>query len=203
MLKLRSYCLILLLVLLPGLLLAASSPLTMLQNTANQMIEELKKNKASLQQDPLSVYSIVKRILLPHIDQETMARSVLDRETWQKASPQERKKFMDEYTFLLVRTYSRALASYNDQEIRFLPIRGGVEGQRLVQVNSLILQKNGPSIPIDYRVRLAGNEWKVYDISVDSVSMVQSYKVQFAEKLAENGITGLISSIQQLNKSQK
>jgi phospholipid transport system substrate-binding protein len=203
MLKLRSYCLILLLVLLPGLLLAASSPLTMLQNTANQMIEELKKNKASLQQDPLSVYSIVKRILLPHIDQETMARSVLDRETWQKASPQERKEFMDEYTFLLVRTYSRALASYNDQEIRFLPIRGGVEGQRLVQVNSLILQKNGPSIPIDYRVRLAGNEWKVYDISVDSVSMVQSYKVQFAEKLAENGITGLISSIQQLNKSQK
>jgi phospholipid transport system substrate-binding protein len=202
--KLNQVTLILFTLILPGLLFAAtSSPVDMLRSTADRMIAELKANKASLQQDPNSVYSIVKRILLPHVDQETMARSVLGRDVWQNGSESQHKRFIDEYTFLLVRTYSRALASYNDQTIDFLPIREDLEDKKFIEVNSLIRQKDGPSIPVDYRLRLLGNEWKIYDITVDNVSMIQSYRAQFAEKVAQGGFEGLINSLTELNQTRK
>lgn len=202
--KLYQVTLIIFSLLLPGLLFAAtSSPVDMLRSTAEQMIAELKANKASLQQDPNSVYGIVKRVLLPHVDQETMARSVLGRDVWQNGSESQHKRFINEYTFLLVRTYSRALASYNDQTIDFLPIRGGFEGKNFIEINSLIQQKDGPSIPVDYRLRLLGNEWKIYDITVDNVSMIQSYRAQFAEKVAQGGFEGLINSLTELNQTRK
>jgi len=193
-----------LLMLLPVLSMAAtSSPIDLLDKTAQQMLEALKANKASLQRNPHSVYSIVKRILLPHIDQETMARSVLGRDIWQSSTAAQHKRFIEEYTFLLVRTYSRALASYKDQQVRFLPIRDGYEGKKFVQVNSLIVQKDGPSIPVSYRLRLVGDTWEIYDISVDNVSMVQSYKAQFADKVAQSGFEGLINSLTELNRTKK
>lgn len=192
------------LVLVPSLLFAATpSPIELLQSASEQMIAALKANKASLQQNPDSVYSIVKRILLPHIDNETMARSVLGRDVWKNASSAQRKQFVDEYTFLIVRTYSRALASYNDQQVRFLPMRDGYEGKRFVQVNSLIIQKDGPSIPVNYRLRLLGDVWKVYDISVENVSMVQSYRAQFADKINQSGLSGLLTSLVELNKNKQ
>jgi len=202
--KIKRFTLACLIMLLPMYCLAATpSPLNLLQTAAEQMIDAIKTNKASLQQDPDAVYSIVKRILLPNVDQETMARSVLGRDVWQTASANEHKRFIEQYTLLLVRTYSRALASYNDQQVRFLPIRGGYEGKKFVEVNSLIVQKDGPSIPVNYRLRLVNNNWKIYDISVDNVSMVQSYKAQFAEKIAQSGLEGLISNLTELNQTKK
>ncbi len=202
--KFRQLVLVSLLMLLPVLSMAAvSSPLDLLDKTAQQMLQALKANKASLQNNPDSVYDIVKRILLPQVDQETMARSVLGRDIWQSSSATEHKRFIEEYTFLLVRTYSRALSSYEDQQVRFLPIRDGYEGKKFIEVNSLIIQKDGPSIPVSYRLRLVGERWKIYDISVDNVSMVQSYKAQFAEKVAQSGFEGLINSLTELNRTKK
>lgn len=193
-----------LLMLLPVFSMAAiSSPLDLLEKTAQQMLEALKANKASLQNNPNSVYSIVKRILLPQVDQETMALSVLGRDVWQSSSAIEHKRFIEEYTFLLVRTYARALSSYEDQHIRFLPIRDGYQGKKFIQINSLIIQKDGSPISVSYRLRLVGENWKIYDISVDNVSMVQSYKAQFAEIVAQSGFDGLINSLTELNRTKK
>jgi phospholipid transport system substrate-binding protein len=202
--KLTQLTLIFVLMLVPIFSLAAvTSPLELLDNTAQQMLEALKTNKASLQRNPDSVYSIVERILLPHVDQETMARSALDREVWESSSATQHNDFIKQYTFLLVRTYSRALASYNDQQVKFLPIRGGYEDKKFIEVNSQIIQKDGPSIPVNYRLRLVGDEWQIYDISVDSISMVQSYKAQFAEAITQGGLQGLIDSLTELNKTKK
>lgn len=202
--KFRQLVLVSLLVLLPVLAMAAvASPLDLLDKTAQQMLQALKANQASLQNNPDSVYDIVKRILLPQVDQETMARSVLGRDIWQSSSATEHKRFIEEYTFLLVRTYARALSSYEDQQVRFLPIREGYEGKKFIEVNSLIIQRDGPSIPVSYRLRLVGERWKIYDISVDNVSMVQSYKAQFAEKVAQSGFEGLINSLTELNRTKK
>ncbi len=178
---------------------AASSPLTMLQNTSDQMLAALQQNKASLKSDPQVVYGIINRILLPHMDIEGMSRSVLGRDAWAQATPAQRQQFTQQFTTLLIHTYSSAFAQYNNQTVKFFPIRGDVSGQSRVQVNSSIVRPDGPAIAVNYRLILLGGEWKVYDFSVEGVSMLQSFSSQFAQQLSQGGIAGVIQQLTRHN----
>ena len=173
---------------------AQSSPMPMLQSTSDEMIGALKANKATLKSNPQFVYGLVNRILLPHVDVTSMAHAVLGRQVWDNATQQQRDEFTRQFTTLLVHTYSAALAAYQDQEVKFLPIRGDVNGSR-VQVNSQILQQGGPTISVSYRLVLHGDEWQVYDFSVDGVSMIQSFRSQFASELNQGNLDSLISRL--------
>jgi len=178
---------------------AGPSPLDTVQNTANQALAALKSNQASLKTNPKVVYSIINRILLPHVDITGMARSALGRDAWMKATATQRNQFTQEFTTLLVRTYSSALASYTDQQVKFLPPREDFSGQTRAQIDSLILQPNGPSIQVNYRLILEGQQWKVYDFSVDGVSLLESFRSQFASELSQGNLDALIQRLSQHN----
>jgi phospholipid transport system substrate-binding protein len=178
---------------------AQSSPMDMLQNTSDHMLAELKVNKATLKSNPKKVFDIVDRILLPHIDMTTMSKSVVGRNLWNSASTQDQQIFIKEFTELLIRTYASAIASYTNQSVQFFPIRGGWQGQQQLQVNSQINQPNGPPIPMSYRLILQGSQWKVIDISVDNVSIVQNYRAQFANDLNQGGLAKLNTKLSQHN----
>lgn len=199
--KLRQWGLSLLMLLcLTKAMAANSDPLAMLQETSNQMIETLKQNKTTIKTNPQYVENLARQILIPNVDVATMSKLALGRDAWTKATQAQREQFTQQFVTLLIRTYSTALASYTNQSIQFMPIRGGVQGKTRVQVYSKIIQPGGPAIPVNYSLILRGNAWKVYDMSVDGVSLVQSFKSQFASEIAQGGINGLLNSLKQHNE---
>lgn len=178
---------------------AVSSPLDMLKPTSDQMLSELSVNKTTLKSNPHKVFDIVHRILLPHVDMNTMAKSVVGRSEWNNASAQEQRDFTAQFTELLIRTYAAALASYSNQSVEFFPIRGGFANQNQVQVQSQIRQPGGPPIPMSYQLILEGSQWKVIDFSVDNVSIVQNFRAQFSSDLSQGGLSHLTQKLTQHN----
>jgi len=175
---------------------AAVSPVPMLEKTADQIIDTLDKNKSHLKENPLFVQRTVREHLLPHIDVQGMARSVLGRNAWARATPVERDRFTQAFSKLVVRTYAAPLAEYSNEKIMFLPERAAPNG-RFTRVNSVIIRANGQKIPLSYSLVLKNGDWKVYDLSVEGVSLLQSFRTQFGQILK---MTDMDALIMQLNK---
>src|SRR5690242_15481082 len=161
---------------------ADAGPVNMLQSLADQMIASLKANKASLKTNPNVVYSLAYKIIVPHADLDTMSQRALPPKTWVHATPTEKAQFEKEFTTLLVHTYASALSDYTDQTIRFYPVRGGAEGKDHVRVDSQIIRSDGPSIHVSYQLLKRGGQWKLYDMTVEGVSLLSSFRSQFADK---------------------
>lgn len=178
---------------------AISSPLELLQNTSNQLISALQRNQATLKNKPQIVYGIVNQILLPHVDVMSMSSRALGRDAWINASPNQRQAFAQQFVTLLIRTYSSALAQYTNERVNFLPMRGVYSDQPRVQVNSVIVRESGPSINLSYRLMREGEQWMLYDFSVDGVSIIESFRSQFAGELQQSGLNGLITKLAQHN----
>jgi phospholipid transport system substrate-binding protein len=178
---------------------AISSPLDLLQNTSNQLISALRQNQATLKTKPQVVYRIVDQILLPHVDLVNMSSRALDRNAWLSATPEQRQAFTQQFTILLIRTYASALAQYTNEKVSFLPLRGDFNNLARVQVDSSIIRESGPTISVSYRLMRINNQWKLYDFSVDGVSLIQSFRSQFADELQQRGLDGLIQELSQHN----
>lgn len=179
---------------------AQSSPVPMLEGTANQIIQTLKENKTALKSNKQIVHNAIQRYLLPHVDLEGMSRSVLGRQAWMKATPDEKRQFTAAFTQLVIRTYATPLAEYSGETIQFLPVRGSTDA-RFIRVNSLISRPSGQKIPLSYNLVSKNGEWKVYDLSVEGVSLLQSFRSQFGEMLQSASMNDLIKQMNQAKKS--
>ncbi len=177
---------------------AISSPIEVLQNTSNQLIEKLQHNQATLKTKPQIVYDIVNQFLLPHVDIESMSSKALGR-AWSYATRAQQRAFEDQFVTLLVRTYSSALAQYTNERVIFLPLREDFNNQSYVEVKSRIIRESGPQINLNYRMLRVRGQWKLYDFSVDGVSIIESFRSQFVEELRQSGIDGLIDKLAQYN----
>jgi len=137
--------------------------------------------------------------LLPHVDVTGMSRSVLGREAWNKASPADRQAFTQAFTQLVIRTYSTPLAEYTNETVTFLPIRGGLDGS-FTRVSSVIVRPSGQRIPLSYSLVSKNNDWKIYDLSVEGVSLLQSFRSQFGQVLQNSSMQDLIAQMRQHTK---
>jgi phospholipid transport system substrate-binding protein len=173
---------------------ADPAPLVMLKQVSSQMIAELERNKGRLSTQVID--NIVHRILLPHVDLESMSRSVVGRQYWMQATPAQREQFKREFTNVVIQVYSAPLSSYNGEIIEFKPSRDSTTASR-IQVQSIITRKNGQKIPVNYRLVQSGGSWKVYDFSVEGISMVSSYRSQFDNILQQQGMDGLLQRLRQ------
>ncbi|MCX7124980.1 MAG: ABC transporter substrate-binding protein [Gammaproteobacteria bacterium] len=180
---------------------AAISPATQLQAVANNMVTQLEGNKSRL--DNMSVIRhIVNQVLIPHVDVDRMSSAVVGR-YWRTATPAQRTQFEKEFSYLVTTTYASALSSYDGDVVKFQPLRGNYEALQTTTVNSVILRKNGQRITITYDVSRHGGQWKVYDFSIEHISMVQSYRSQFQGVLAEGGMPALLTRMQAHNQAGK
>ena len=173
-------------------------PIGLLQSISDQMIAQLKSNQATLKSNPGLVYRLANRIVVPHADLDEMSKRVLPAKTWAAATPQQRAQFKKEFTTTLIRTYASALAEYKDQAIKFFPIRGGVSGST-VKVDSQIIRSDGPSISVQYSLINRGAGWKLYDMTVEGVSMLESFRSQFSDKLANEDMGALVRDLSSHN----
>lgn len=176
------------------------SPMPMLNTTADQVIHALDSEKSHL--TTAAVYNIVNQYLIPQVDVVGMARSVLGRNIWKQATEEQKKAFSDEFVKLIVRTYASPLTEYTDEKIKFLPIRGSYEGKEFVNVNSFIIRSSGQNVPVSYSLVLISNQWKIYDMSVEGVSLLQSFRSQFAQELTNGSLEALISNLKKHNEQK-
>lgn len=181
---------------LSQVLFAETSPVPTLERCANQIISVLRANKANLKTNPSIIYHAVEENFLPYVDVAGMSRSVLGRQAWQKATPAQRAQFSKVFTQLVIRTYASPLAQYTDETVQFLPLRGSL-ANRFIRINSVIVRSQGQNIPLSYSLVAKDGGWKVYDISVEGVSLLQSFRSQFAGLLQSSDISEVIKQMQQ------
>ncbi len=176
---------------------AIESPVILLERTSAQVIKILRDEHELLVKEPARVYKIIDDYILPHIDDVTMAKLALGK-NWRRATKQQKLAFIDEFKNLLVRTYSKSLIEFKDNEIRYFPIKGFDDTPRTL-VRAEVIQPGGPSIPMAYRMRVKDNAWKVYDIQIDGVSLVTSYRGTFTQEVRKSGIDGLLKYLRDKN----
>ncbi|MDH5423619.1 MAG: ABC transporter substrate-binding protein [Gammaproteobacteria bacterium] len=172
----------------------------LIKNTSEQVLKALEEQKERLKKDPNHVYKLVDEIILPNIDFEKMAKLALGK-NWRKANKSEQKAFTVAFRQLLVRTYSKSLSEYSGQKLIYLPFRMA-DGDTEVTVRTEIDQQSGFPIPVDYSLFLKGDEWKVYDIKIDGLSLVTNYRGSFAKEIRAKGIAELIKKLQDKNKQE-
>ncbi len=182
-----------------GVAQATMGPQEVVQTTTDQLLEAIQTERDAIQKDPQKIYQIVEKIALPHFDFERISRWVLAK-NWRKATPEQRARFEDEFTTLLVHTYATALAEYKGQKVTMEPLRMK-EGDTQVKVRAKVEQPGGFPIPIDYRMHLKDGEWKVYDVAIDNISLVANYRTSFANEISTGGIDNLIATLATRNKS--
>ena len=174
------------------------SPVILLERTSQQVIKILQDDRELLQKEPSRVYAIINEYILPHLDDVTMAKLAMGK-NWKKATKQQKIDFVVEFRNLLVRTYSKSLIEFSDQEIKFFPLKLSADTYK-TSVKAEVIQPGGPSIPMSYRVRIKNNTWKVYDIKIDGISLVTSYRGTFTQEIRKSGIDGLLEYLRDKNK---
>lgn len=179
---------------------ALESPINVLNDLSYRVIDELKREKATIKNKPQMVYRIVNRIILPYVDVKAMSRSALGRTVWLQATPAQRDRFSKEFVQVVVRTYGSALANYTNEKVQFYPLRGDYRTASRVEVDSDIVRTDGPPIRLTYRVVRSGDSWKVYDMSVEGVSLLHSFRSEFAQELSRGSLDQLIARLAERNR---
>jgi len=163
---------------------AAPNPMVQMKSVTNQMLAALKKNRARLKRNPKYINRLVRRIVLPHADVKGMSRSVVGRTAWKSSSKSQQAAFSKAFTNVVIRTYASALNAYTDETVKFYPVRGGYQGKRRVEIHTRVIRSDGPPIPVNYRLALKKNNWKIYDLNVEGVGLLQSFYAQFQDELS-------------------
>ena len=168
------------------------------KQTTDQLLDSISREKAEINGNKARLYAIVEEIVLPHFDFTKMSQRVLGQH-WRQATEEQREKFRDVFRDLLVRTYATALTEYSDQSIVYLPVRERGPGGE-VSVRTQIESPGGAPIPIFYEMYPIEDQWKVYDVSIDGVSLVINYRSSFSNEIRLNGMDSLITRLDEMNR---
>lgn len=177
---------------------AELAPDALVKDTAQEVLEIIKKDKDIQSGSQKKLYDLVEAKVLPHFDFKLMTQYAIGKH-WRQASPVQQEALVGEFRTLLVRTYSTSLSAYKNQSIEYKPLRMQ-PGDSDVTVRTQIAQPGGQPVPIDYSLQKEASGWKVYDVVVDSVSLVTNYRGSFNSEIRQSGIDGLIKTLKEKNQ---
>lgn len=178
---------------------ADTPPDVLAKNTTQEVLALIKQDKDIQSGSQKKLLGLVEAKILPHFDFTHMTRLAVGK-NWRTATPAQQQTLVNEFRTLLVRTYSNSLAAYKNQTIEFKPFKMQ-PGETDVTVKTQVNQPGGQPIPIDYSMEKQADGWKVYDVTVDGVSLVINYRGSFASEVRQNGIDGLIKTLAEKNQS--
>ena len=196
--QLASAMLALLLVGTAQLSVAAGDPTAVVRDTAERVLSSLRTDRARYQDDQ-ALFQLVREVVFPRIDQERTAQWVLGA-NWRTATPAQREQFINEFSDLLLRTYGTALRQYDSEKLNYLPTQAAAGADR-VTVRTEIIRPDGPKVSVDYLLTNRSGEWKVYDIIIENVSMVVTYRSEYAAIIKRDGMDGLLKQLAERNRS--
>lgn len=195
------------LVLLSTLLLSSVTwatevrPDILVEETAQEVLKIIKRDKDTLSGDKEKILSLVKSKILPHFNFTRMTRLAMGK-NWSKASPQQQQELEAAFRTLLVRTYYKALAVYSDHTIKVSPVKN-MAGKTDTTVKTEVIPSNGQAISINYSMGKINNSWKVYDITVAGISLVINYRGTFNSKIRSSGVKGLLKALNKKNRAME
>ena len=177
---------------------AAQTPDELINLVSNQVLDAVKADKSIQAGDMKKIIALVDEKVLPHINFQRMTSAAAGR-YWRQATPEQQERLQSEFKTLLIRTYSGALVQVRDQTVQIKPSRAANDGNEVI-VRSEVRGKGDP-IQLDYRLEKAGTSWKIYDINVLGVWLVENYRNSFAQEISAGGIDGLINKLAERNKA--
>lgn len=181
------------------------SPKTMLEDTASQMFDALNNSRDKIKKDPKLTEEIIEKILLPHVDIITASKWVLG-QYWDTASKEQKIEFIKTFRTLLLRFYSSALTEYlnsHDEKLDMSMMTfqdPGTVNSTEVTVRSEVRPKTGKPVPVTYQLHLTNRGWQVFDVSMEGVSVITTYKTSFASEIQQNGLDAFIVSLKERNE---
>ena len=176
----------------------ATAPDALIKQVSTEVIDTVKADKAIQAGDVGKIVSLVDTKVMPHVNFQRMTASAVGRH-WRTATPEQQKRLQDEFKILIVRTYAGALTQVKDQTVQLKPLRAAAEDSEVV-VRTEVKGK-GDSIQLDYRLEKSGSGWKIYDVNVLGVWLVEQYKSSFAQEIGSVGVDGLIAKLAERNKA--
>jgi phospholipid transport system substrate-binding protein len=172
---------------------AADDPGKLVQASAEGMLKDLDANRDAYRKDPTKVNALVDKWLLPHFDTAYSARLVLGKH-WRDASEDQRKRFVNAFYQSLLRNYSTALVDFTSDKMKFLPAQ--VDGENAT-VRTEIKRSNGSRIPVNYSLRKTSEGWKAWDVVIEGISYVKSFREDFGAEIDQKGLDAVIKRIEQ------
>ena len=174
------------------------APDALVKRLSTDVLDKIKADRTVQAGDMTKLMALVDSQIMPNVNFTRMTASAVGR-SWRQATPEQQKKLQDEFKLLLTRTYSGALAQAKDQTINVKPLRAAAADTEVV-VRTEIMGRGDP-VQLDYRLEKIGTAWKIYDLNVLGVWLVETYRTQFAQEISAKGIDGLIASLSDRNKS--
>jgi phospholipid transport system substrate-binding protein len=165
------------------------APDVLVKQTADDVLAIVKNDKDIQAGNQQKLFAVVEEKILPNFDFDRVCRMVLGK-NWKSASPEQQALFQKEFRSLLLRTYATALGKYRDQVIEYRPMQTDAS-EKNVTVKTQIIQKGGQPIAVDYSLVKGPAGWKVYDITIENVSLVTNYRSQFSSEIRQNGLDSL------------
>ncbi len=177
----------------------AQAPDALIKQVSSDVLDTIKADKSIQTGDVNKVMALVDAKVMPYVNFQRMTSSAVGR-YWRQATPEQQKRLQDEFKVLLVRTYSGALSQVKDQTIQLKPMRGSADDNEVV-VKTEVRSAKGDPIQLDYRLEKTPGGWKIYDVNVLGVWLVENYRNSFAQEIGAKGIDGLISALAEKNKA--
>jgi phospholipid transport system substrate-binding protein len=173
------------------------APDQLVQKITDEVLAAVKSDKDLAAGDKQKALKLAEDKVLPYIDFEHSTRLAVGR-AWNTATPEQKKKLVGEFRSMLVRTYSNGVGAYQGQTLKVLPSRGKADPEDTT-VRTQFSRPGGQPLPIDFAMRKTEKGWKVYDITVEGVSLVLTYRSEFDAVVKQEGIDGLIKRLTQKN----
>jgi phospholipid transport system substrate-binding protein len=177
---------------------AEEAPDALIKRVSVEVLDAIRADTDVQAGDLRKVLALVDSQVMPHVNFTRMTASVVGR-SWRQATPEQKKRLQEEFKTLLIRTYSGALSQVNDQRLNVKPLRAAPTDNEVV-VNTEVIGRGNP-VQLDYRMEKTSTGWKIYDLNVLGIWMVETYRTQFAQEIKAKGVDGLIEALAQRNKS--
>ena len=173
----------------------------LIKRLSTEVLESIKADTAIKSGDTSRIIALVDSKIMPNVNFQRMTASAVG-PAWRQATPEQQKRLQDEFKTLLVRTYAGALSEVSEQVINVKPLRAAAEDKEVIVRTEV--KGHGDAIQLDYRLEKTpgqGSGWKIFNLNVLGIWLVETYKSQFAQEITSKGIDGLISTLVERNKA--
>ena len=174
------------------------NPQELVENSAKRMLVELDANRPMYAKDPAKLDALVANVLLPNFDTEYAARLVLG-QTWRTATPEQRKRFVDAFYHSLLRNYGAALVDFTADRFVILPYKGD-PGDSTATVRTEVKRSSGDKVPVNFSLRKVDGAWKAWDVVIEGISYVKSFRTDFGSEIQQKGLDEVINRLESDNK---
>jgi phospholipid transport system substrate-binding protein len=169
-------------------------PQELVENSAKRMLAELDKNRPTYAKDPAKLDALVANVLLPNFDSEYSARLVLG-QTWRTATPDQQKRFVDAFYHSLLRNYGTALLNFTADKFVILPYKGD-PADKTATVRTEVKKSSGENVPVNFSLRKTEAGWKAWDVVIEGISYVKSFRTDFGAEIQQKGLDEVINRLE-------